>query len=189
VHKEVIMTKQALVPIADGTEEIEAVCIIDTLRRANVDVTVACVGKDPITASRGVKILADTTIDQAAQATYDLIALPGGMPGATNLGQCEILIHMLQQQQQAGRLLAAICAAPAVVLKPHGLLEGVRATCYPTFQDRLDPSLLNREPVVVDGTVITAQGPGVAIAFALTLVERLFDVNKRKEVGSAMIAE
>ncbi len=183
------MKKRALVPMADGTEEIEAVCIIDTLRRAGIEVTVASVGGESITASRGVKILADTTMTEAAKGSYDLIALPGGMPGATHLARCQSLIDLLKQHKKAGRLLGAICAAPAVVLQTHGLLQGVRATCHPAFQDRLDPDLLSKDPVVVDGAVITAQGPGVAVAFALTLVERLFDINKRKEIAAAMVAE
>jgi 4-methyl-5(b-hydroxyethyl)-thiazole monophosphate biosynthesis len=180
-------TKTALVPIADGTEEIEAVCIIDTLRRAEIAVTVAAVGDLQICASRQVLLVADTTVTQCRDRRFDLIALPGGMPGAEHLAACTPLIEMLQAQQQAKGLIGAICAAPAVVLQPHGLLAGIRATCYPSFQDRLDPDRLVSEPVVVDGQTVTAQGPAFAIDFALTLVERLLGPNVREQVARGML--
>jgi 4-methyl-5(b-hydroxyethyl)-thiazole monophosphate biosynthesis len=180
-------TKTALVPIADGTEEIEAVCIIDTLRRAEITVTVASVGDLQITASRDVKLVADTTLTECEQQTFDLIALPGGLPGADHLAACESLINMLRIQQKARRLIGAICASPAVVLKPHGLLEGLTATCYPSFQDRLDPSQVSTEPIVVDGTMVTAQGPAFAIAFALTLIDQLIGPDLSRQVARGLL--
>lgn len=183
------MPKKVLVPIADDTEEIEAVCIIDTLRRAGADVTVASVGRQQVTASRGVKLVADTSIADCARQTFDCIALPGGMPGATHLAHSTQLIAKLKEQKQAGRLYAAICAAPAVVLKPHGLLDGLRATCYPSMQDQLDPKSVCRDRVVVDGQCVTGQGPAVAIEFALKLVELLYGPAKAKEVGQGMLFE
>lgn len=179
--------KTALVPIAENTEEIEAVCIIDTLRRAGIEVTVASVGPLQVTASRGVKLVADTHIDKCQGQVFDLIALPGGMPGAEHLAANDILLTLLQDQQKAQRLVGAICASPAVVLKAHGLLEGIKATCYPSFQDRLDPAQCSTEPVVVDGTTVTAQGPALAIAFALTLVEILCGSQCRDEVAQGMV--
>jgi len=183
------MAKKVLVPIADGSEEIEAVCIIDTLRRAGAEVTVASVAKLQVTASRGVKLVADTLIANCTSQTYDGIALPGGMPGAEHLRDSAPLIDMLRKQKQAGRLYAAICAAPAVVLRPHGLIEQVRATCFPALQGKLDPAYASHERVVVDGNCVTSQGPATAIEFALKLVELLFSPAKAKEVGSAMLAE
>ena len=180
-------TKTALVPIADHTEELEAVAIIDTLRRAGINVTVASVGSPEITASRGVKIVADTTMDACAAATFDLIVLPGGMPGADHLAACKPLIDMLKAQKAARRLIGAICAAPAVVLKAHQLLDGITATCYPSFQDRLEPGQLSQEPVVADDSFITAQGPGVAVVFALTLVDKLLGPKVRAQVAEGMI--
>jgi 4-methyl-5(b-hydroxyethyl)-thiazole monophosphate biosynthesis len=179
--------KHALVPIAEGTEEIEAVCIIDTLRRAGVDVTVASVGKLQITASRLVRIVADTTIDRCVDKTFDLIALPGGTKGAENLAESQILKDLLRQQRQSGRLLGAICAAPAVVLLAQGLLEGVKATSHPAFHDRFKPAQLSKDRVVVAHNVVTGQGAGVAIDFALVLVELLVGPEKRKEVAEAMV--
>ena len=182
------MAKRVLVPIADGTEEIEAVCIIDTLRRAGAEVTVASVGDIQVTASRQVKIVADAQIGDCVEQRYDCIALPGGMPGAEHLRDSAPLIGMLKKQKQAGRLYGAICATPAVALQPHGLLDGIRATCYPTCQNELDPARVSNERVVADGHCVTSQGPATAIEFALKLVEVLFDAAKAKEVGDAMLA-
>ncbi|MCX5644487.1 MAG: DJ-1/PfpI family protein [Phycisphaerae bacterium] len=181
------MAKKVLVPIADGSEEIEAVCIIDTLRRAGAEVTVAAVGRLQVTASRGVKIAADATIADCRGQIYDCIALPGGMPGAEHLRDSAELIEMLKKQKQAGRFYAAICAAPAVVLQPHGLLEQVRATCYPAFRNKLDLAYASDERVVIDGNCVTSQGPGTAIEFALKLVELLFGTEKARQVGAAMV--
>ena len=181
------MAKKVLIPVADGSEEIEAVCLIDTLRRAGTDLTVASVAGPQVTASRGVKIVADANIADCAAQTYDCIALPGGMPGAEHLRDSTVLIDMLKRHKQAGRLYGAICASPAVVLKPHGLLDGVRATCYPSFQDRLDAAGTSDERVVVDGHCVTSQGPGTAIEFALKLVELLLGPDKADEVGGPML--
>lgn len=181
------MAKKVLVPIADGTEEIEAMCIIDTLRRAGLEVTVASVGALQVTASRGVKIVADALIADCASQTYDGIALPGGMPGAEHLRDSAPLIAKLKEQKSAARLYAAICASPAVVLQYHGLLEGVKATCYPSFLDRLDAGNVIDDRVVVDGSCVTSQGPGTAIPFALKLVELLVSPDKSKEVAQAML--
>ena len=181
------MQKDVLVPIADGVEEIEAMCIIDTLRRADANVTVASVGALTVTASRNVRICADTTLAQCKDQGFDLIVLPGGMPGASNLAACPELIQMLKDQRQSGRLFAAICAAPAVALQPNGLLDGLRATCYPALQDQLDPKYMSKEPVVVDQNCITGQGPGFALAFALTLVEQLCGSETYQSVASDML--
>ncbi len=181
------MTQNVLVPIADGTEEIEAVCIIDTLRRAQTQVIVASVSTLQITASRGTHLVADTLITDCTQQTYDMIALPGGMPGATNLGACGALIALLQDQQQNQRWIAAICAAPAVVLQPHGLLKGVRATCYPAMLEQLERPSHDR--VVIDQNVITSQGPGVALEFALTLAEILHGPAERHKLAQAMLID
>jgi 4-methyl-5(b-hydroxyethyl)-thiazole monophosphate biosynthesis len=150
-------------------------------------VTVASVGKPQITASRGTRIVADTTLDTCADRTFDMIAVPGGMPGAQTLAQSKVLVDLLKKQAQEGRWIAAICAAPAVVLQAHGLLEGIRATCHPAFYNQIAPAYLSKDRVVVDRNVITAQGAGVAIDFALTLVEHLVGRDKKKEVAAAMV--
>lgn len=181
------MSQSVLVPIADGTEEIEAVCIIDVLRRSGSEVTVASVGELQITASRGVKLVADTLISECMNVTYDLIALPGGMPGAENLRDSQELTRMLQHQQREGRLYAAICAAPAVVLQHHGLLGPRRATCHPNFEGYLQNTAAIASRVVVDGNCITSRGPGTALEFALKLVELLYGSQKAREVSGPML--
>jgi len=181
------MAKKVLVPIADGIEEIEAVCIIDILRRAEADVTAASVGDIQITASRGVKIEADAKISDCKDKIYDLIALPGGLPGAEYLRDSSELIEMLKNQKRQGKLYAAICASPAVVLQHHGLLDGIsKATCYPSMADKLGGKARN-ERVVVDGNCITAQGPGTAMEFGIKLVEMLFGREKAEMVADAMV--
>jgi 4-methyl-5(b-hydroxyethyl)-thiazole monophosphate biosynthesis len=181
------MSKKVLIPIADGSEEIEAVCIIDILRRAGVDVVVASVDDLQITASRGVKIVADAFISECTEEIFDLIALPGGMPGAEHLRDSYELVDMLKKQKQAGRLYAAICASPAVVFQPHGLLEGKKATCHPGRKDTLENKEAADFRVVVDGNCITSQGPGTAMEFALKLVELLLGPGKMKEVEGPLV--
>lgn len=181
------MPKKVLVPIADGTEEIEAVCIIDVLRRAGASVTVASVDKLQVTASRGVKLIADKLISDCVDDTYDLIALPGGMPGAEHLRNSTDLEKILKRQYREERLYAAICASPVVVLQHHGLLVRRQATCHPNFAQQLENTNAVNTRVVVDGTCITSRGPGTALEFALKLVELLYGEQKAKEIAQAMV--
>ncbi len=182
------MTKMVLVPLADGSEEIEAVCIIDTLRRAGAEVTVAAAAdRREITASRGVRLVADRLLSECRDAIYDLIALPGGMPGAERLRDSEVLKHILARHVAAGRLYAAICAAPAVVLQPLGFLAGRRATCHPSFASQLPDRSRVTDRVFVDGPCVTSRGPGTALEFALTLVALLYSEEKAVAVAEPMI--
>ncbi len=181
------MAINVLVPVADGIEEIEAVCIIDVLRRADVSVTVASVGALQVTASRGVKIVADSLIADCTGIVYDLIALPGGMPGAEKLRDSDELLSLLNAQKLEGRFYAAICASPAVVLQYHGLLGSLRATCHPFFVDRLDNKGAIESRVVVDGYCITSRGAGTALEFALKLVEVLMGKGKAEEIAGSMV--
>jgi 4-methyl-5(b-hydroxyethyl)-thiazole monophosphate biosynthesis len=180
------MTQRVLVPIADGSEEMEAVIIIDVLRRAGAEVTLASVGDRQVTASRGVTIVADTTIDTCRDAVFDLIVLPGGIPGAEHLRDSVILTDLLSGQRAQDRWYAAICAAPAVVLAHHGLLGPERATCHPAFRDQLPDDSLADLPVVVAGRCVTSQGAGTALIFALQLVELLFDRSTADAVATGM---
>lgn len=181
------MTPNVLVPIADGSEEIEAACIIDVLRRAGVAVTVASVTRLTVIFSRKVKWVADCTIDACVDRKWDLIALPGGMPGAEHLRDSTPLIALLNRQKTEGKYYAAICAAPAVVLNPHGLLPEGPATAHPAFVDRMEPHGIDDAPVVVHGNCITSRGPGTAIAFALKLVELLWDRSRALAVAEPMV--
>jgi len=181
------MPPTVLVPIADGTEEIEAVCIIDVLRRAGADVVVASVGGLQITASRGVRIVADRLIAECMEDTFDLIVLPGGIPGAEHLRDSPELKTLLRRQKDENRYYGAICAAPAVVLKSQGLLEGTRATGHPNFMDRLAPDSADSARVVVDGRCVTSRGPGTALEFALELVALLFGREHAHDVAAPMV--
>jgi 4-methyl-5(b-hydroxyethyl)-thiazole monophosphate biosynthesis len=183
------MTRHVLVPIADGTEEIEAVTIIDVLRRAGADVTVASVGDLQVTAARRVRLVADCLIGQCVDRDYDLVVLPGGMPGAEHLRDSLELKRILQRHSDAGRLVGAICAAPAVVLESHGLLENRKATCHPNHVRSLHDQTAAGARVLVDGTVATSQGPGTAMAFALKLVELLFGREKMEAVAGPMVID
>ncbi len=181
------MIRSVLVPIADGSEELEAVTIIDVLRRACAEVTVASVGKLEITASRNVKIIADKNISECVNETYDLIVLPGGMPGAETLRDCKELEQMLKRQAEKKRLYAAICASPVVVLQHQGLLIGHNATCHPAFAEELEDNDAVEERVVIDGNCITSRAPGTAMEFALKLVELLYGEDKVKELAKEML--
>lgn len=182
------MSKMVLVPIADGTEELEAVTIIDVLRRAGAEVVVASVMSGlQITASRKTKIVADVRIGECAGKTYDAIILPGGMPGAEHLRDSAALTELLKQQRQGGRIIAAICASPAVVLAYHRLLDGHKATCYPAFLAELPDRSAATKRVVSDGAFITSQGPGTAMEFSLVLVEALLGADRRKQVAESML--
>jgi len=185
------MPKAALIPLAEGCEEIEAITVIDVLRRADVEVSIAAVSETKglsITGAHGIEINADCSIDSCVNSDWDLIAVPGGIPGAEHLANCQSLDILLRSQVQQGRLYAAICAAPALVLGSKGLLEDKTATGHPMFQQNLSAKELNSESrVVVDGNCITSQGPGTALDFALELVEQLCGVVKREEVSAPMV--
>ena len=181
------MKKKVLVPIAEGTEEIEAVCIIDVLRRAGAEVVVASAGEKEVTCSRGVKIVADKPLAECKTESFDLIALPGGIPGAEHLRDSSDLTGFLKKQAASGGLFGAICASPAVVLQTHGLLENRKATSHPGFVDLLEPNASIESRVVLDGNCVTSQGPGTALEFALKLVEILYGREKAQEVGAPMV--
>lgn len=182
------MTTRALISLADGVEDIECVTLIDVLRRAEVEVVVASIeGRRMITCARGTRLTADTMLVDVLAQDFDLIVLPGGMPGAQHLAEHEPLAEKMREQAKAGKLFAAICAAPALALQQYGVLKQRRMTCYPAFSDRLSGCTFVDQPVVVDGNCITSQGPGTAMEFALTLVEQLKGKGKRKEVAEAML--
>lgn len=177
-----------LIPIAHGSESLECVTLINVLRRAGLEVTVASVESDlTVTGTRGVRLTADRRFIDTLDTHYDLIAVPGGEKGAEALNRNMPLIEKLEGQSDAGRWFAAICAAPALTLAPHGLLDGRQATCYPAFKDRL-PKYVN-QPVVVDGCCVTSQGAGTALPFALKLVELLAGAARSREVARQMIFE
>jgi len=176
-----------LVPLAQGCEELEAVTVIDLLRRAGVEVVAAGLEPGPVTAARGVVLVPDVTLDEALERDYDMVVLPGGMPGADHLDNDPRIGGLLKKMAARERYVAAICAAPKV-LANAGLLTGRRATSFPGFVDRMDlPDVTCvTDPVVRDGTVITSRGPGTAMDFALELIELLVDRARRDEVEAAL---
>jgi len=179
------MTK-VLVPLADGCEELEAVTIIDLLRRGGVEVVTAGLEPGVVKASRGVQLLADTTLDAVLADDFDMVVLPGGMPGAANLKADPRVLALVRRMADAHKYTAAICAAP-MVLAEAGVLAGRRATSYPGFLDgRADVAVVDA-PVVQDEHVLTSRGPGTAIDFALTLVETLAGREKREQVEAALV--
>lgn len=179
------MTK-VLIPLAQGCEELEAVTVIDILRRAGIQVITAGLEPGPVRASRGTVLVPDTTLDEALRNVFDMIVLPGGMPGSEHLKNDSRVISALQEQAAAGKYTAAICAAP-MALHAAGLLEGKRVTSFPGVIDDLSGTHhCSDERVVVDGGVITSKGPGTAMDFALTLVELLAGKTKRDAVESEL---
>jgi protein deglycase len=176
---------KVLVPLAQGCEEIEAVTLIDILRRAGITVLSAGLDDQPVRASRGVILVPDTTLDAALQDSYDMIVLPGGQPGTNNLTADQRIIALLQQMAQQGRYIAAICAAPSV-LATAGLLDGKQATSFPGALNPFTKVKQQHSAIVEDGKLITSRGPGTAMGFALTLVERLVGKAKRQEVEAGL---
>lgn len=166
--------KRVLVPLAEGFEEIEAVSVVDLLRRANVEVHTAALAGRRVTGSHGITLEADVGLDAVRAADYDMIVLPGGMPGADRLKKDARIGGLLREFASTGRYAAAICAAPGV-LAHAGLLDGREATSFPGFLDEESaPGIrLSDAPVVIDGRVVTSRGPGTAIDFALALIALL----------------
>ena len=163
------MAKVAVI-LADGFEEIEALTVVDVLRRANI--TCHMVGFEArVTGSHAIQVQADRVFD-GDLSDYDMIVLPGGMPGSANLRDHELLIAELQKCEQAGKRIAAICAAP-IVLYRAGLLKDKEFTCYDGVQEQIVDGHYRKETVVVDGQITTSRGPATALAFAYNLVEQL----------------
>lgn len=177
---------KVLVPLADGCEELEAVTIIDLLRRAGIEVVSAGLKPGVVKASRGVQLVPDLTLDRALQDDYDMVVLPGGMPGADHLKADPRILQLLKDMAAAGKYTAAICAAP-MVLAEAGVLDGRQATSYPGFLDGLPGVTVSAAAVVRDGKVLTSRGPGTAMDFALALIETLVGVDKRQQVEAALV--
>ena len=177
--------KTVCVPLAPGFEEIEAVTIIDVLRRAGVRVIVAGTEPGPIRGSHEISVIPDTTVGEVDAEALDMIALPGGMPGTVNLRESPALRALLARVAARGRFTTAICAAP-IVLAAAGLLAGRRATSHPSVREQID-ARHEETAVVEDGTVVTSRGAGTAMAFALHLVRLLVDESTAERLRTAMV--
>ena len=176
---------RVLVPLAEGCEELEAVTIIDILRRAGIDVVTAGLTPGPVRASRGVTLVPDTLLDTVLSSDFDMIVLPGGKGGAERLAADPRVRDLLMKAAEDGNYLAAICAAPRV-LAEAGLLAGRRATSFPGILDDIQGIKLSRDPVVRDGTIVTSRGPGTAMDFALELVRLLLGEAARADVEAPL---
>ena len=177
-----------LVPLAPGCEELEAVTIIDLLRRANITVVTAGLDNHPVKASRGVMLIPDTNLDEASKQEFDMIVLPGGLPGADHLNNDPRIHKLLKETSQRGKYTAAICAAPKV-LADAGLLANKSATGYPGVLEKMSVPNIQfiDSPVVKDGQVITSRGPGTAMDFALELIETLVGRETRDQVEAGLV--
>lgn len=175
-----------LVPLLDGFEEIEAVTIIDVLRRAEIDVTVAGQQAGPVRGSHGIEVVADAALSEIDPESLDMVALPGGMPGAKNLSENAAVQSIVKSMASAGKYTTAICAAP-MALAAAGVVDGVRATCYPGFQSHLTGAEFVEDRVCVDGKVVTSRSPGTALEFALELVRLLRGNDVDSRLGEQML--
>lgn len=179
---------RVLIPLAQGCEELEAVTLIDLLRRANITVITASLTEQrQIKASRGVQLVADVMLEDIMLDDFDMIVLPGGQPGTDHLNDDPRIHAILKRLVQADKAIAAICAAP-LVLASAGLLEGKSATCYPGVLTKNDWSNISvkEDAVVIDGNVLTSKGPGTAIDFALAIIEYLVDKPTRINVEAGL---
>lgn len=177
-----------LIPLAQGCEELEAVTVIDLLRRAGIGAVTAGLDAGPVRGSRGTVLLPDTTLDETMRQEFDMIVLPGGQPGSNNLNADPRIHALLKRMASAGKYTCAICAAPRV-LADAGLLHGKRATSFPGVLDKMNlPDVeLKTDAVVQDGKVITSRGPGTAMDFALVLIEMLAGKTRRDEVEAGLV--
>ena len=179
-------TATVVVPLLPGFEEIEAVTIIDVLRRAELRVLVASTAPGPVRGSHDIEVAADTALAAVSADAVDMVALPGGMPGAANLARDPEVQRLIRELAAAGKPTAAVCAAP-IALAAAGVHRGKRVTCYPGFEPQLEGGTLVEDRVVVDGTVVTSRGPGTALEFALALVEILRGKTARAELARRML--
>ena len=181
------MTKRVLVPLAPGFEEIEAITIVDVLRRGGLEVVLAGVQAGPLRGAHGIDVLSDTTLDEIDAASFDVIVLPGGMGGTKAMMADERVLAAVRDLQEAGRCVAAICAAP-MVLERAGIVSGRRITAHPSVHDQLGEAQVCTEPrVLADGSLITSQGPGTSMEFALALVRELVGSDQAEALAQAMV--
>ncbi|MDR1802738.1 MAG: DJ-1/PfpI family protein [Treponema sp.] len=193
------MPKKVLVFLAEGFEEVEAITPIDYLRRAGIEVTVAAVNKGPaVKGSHGIQVATDASLDDLAGAgklkpsSWDAVVVPGGLPGADNLAASKRVGDFLKGMAEAGKLVAAICASPARVLAPLGLLVGKKFTCYPGEEKNISPSMLagadwKQDRVVIDGNLVTSRGAGTAGEFAAAIIGELLGAEEAKKLADKVL--
>ncbi len=181
------MRKKVLVFLAEGFEEIECITVVDILRRAGIEVVIAGLTASPIIGSRKISVMADQIIDEVSPKDFDMVVLPGGMPGTNNLEKDPRVISCLKEMDQQEKYIAAICAAPRV-LKKAGLINQKSITSHPSLSDDFQESNYQEERVVVDGRLITSRSPGTSMEFAFQLVEILVGEKIAGEVNQGVLA-
>ncbi|CAG0895955.1 unnamed protein product [Darwinula stevensoni] len=191
-NQSITMAKKALLILAEGAEEMEAVISVDVMRRGGVSVTIAGLsGKEPVKCSRDVNIVPDMSFEDAIEkGPYDVIVLPGGLKGSENLAASGDVKRVLQQQEASGRLIAAICAAPCA-LKAHGIAKGKNVTSHPSKKGEVEAGgyKYSEDRVVIDGHLITSRGPGTSFEFALAIVEKLEGKEKADSLIPPMLCK
>jgi protein deglycase len=178
---------RVVVVLADGFEEVEAMSIIDVLRRAEIETMVVGLHDGPALSARKVKVIPDTTIDTITAEDFDMIVLPGGQPGADNMNKDARVQDLIKSFNAKGKRISAICAAP-IVLAGAGILRGKRVTSYPTYKDKLGNVVYEEKEVVQDGNILTSRAAGTALFFALAIVEQLAGREKAQKIKEAMLA-
>ncbi len=175
------------VMLADGFEEIEALTVVDVLRRGGVDTVIVSIKPDRVVVSdRKISVIADRTVDEIQVSKEDMIVLPGGLKGVQGLEASEAMVGLLKEHQGHEGLLAAICAAPSLPGK-LGFYNGVRATCYPGFENELLGAQVSEEDVVIDRNFVTSRGPGTALPFSYALLSMIKGLEVAEKVKAGML--
>lgn len=189
INKEDIEMAKVLVPLANGFEELEAIAVVDVLRRGGVEVVTASIHDSlDVKGAHGVTVRADASFADVSDGEYDAIVLPGGGEGTENLKNSDALYRMLRRQDSEGRLVCAICAAPTVLVDAGVVAPGIHMTCYPTCQMQLDRAW-TPAPVVAEGNVITGQAPGSALLFGLVVLKTLAGERVAQKVARGMVTD
>lgn len=180
------LMKKVLIFFANGTEEVEALTPLDYLRRAGAEVTLVGICGEYQTGSHGITVKTDATIDDIDEKTdFDMIVIPGGMPGTNNIESSEKVQSLITRAHNENKFIGAICAAPKI-LGARGLLKGKTATCYPGFEDQLDGAAVSENKAVKDGNIITGTGAGAANEFALMLISALYGTETAEKIGRSV---
>ena len=180
--------KSSYLFLADGFEEVEAICVIDIMRRASLPIkTISITDSLQVVGAHNVTLTADSLFADTDFSDADWLILPGGMPGATNLAKYTHLGELLVKHNKAHQNIAAICASPAVVLAPLGVLDNKNAVCYPGFEKMMTKAKLDYKPIVSDGNILTANGPAAAIQFALAIVVYSLGYDHQREIAEGLL--
>jgi len=184
--------RRAVVFLADGFEDIEAVTPIDYLSRAGIEITTVSISDSLIVTSRwgGIRITADTTLNELVKQgnnIYDAVIIPGGMSGAANLAACEKAGSFIKEMAAAGKTICAICASPVIVLAPLGLITGRKFTCYPALEEKVTDAVWSDERVVTDGNIITSRSAGTAGEFAVAIIKKLTDIETAEKISESVL--